>query len=222
MCVITTMLCSLNFLFILHFFSCQLYSGIITKSHPKYKFSKNMTAKVTSCRNSKASRNANRNVGQLSCRLKRQMQRHDMNCKTISYDSLVTFHSMWLEYARELLCIDHYKKQGWTANPCDTATETIQNKFKKIEYFGAQCEVTASSCTSLVGLKGIIIKESKSCFTVVTKDNLVKNVPKVNSEFMFEIDGVQFIVMGAHIYQRPVERAKHNLKKLHLWTCGRP
>lgn len=155
--------------------------------------------------------------GGLSGQKKRRLGLHLVNPKGKTYATFVPFHVMWQEYATKLLGIRHFISEGWQGALDDTRTTTMQNKFKKIEFFGSCFEITRSTCPSLVGATGIVIKETKNTFTIINQENKVKVIPKLHSEFRFTVDGAQFTILGNHLHQRSVERARHIFKKHCLW-----
>ena len=55
------------------------------------------------------------------------------------------------------------------------------------DYHGALLEVVRSRCVSRVGLKGIVVKDTKFTFEVVTTRDVVKRVPKEHTVFRFEV-----------------------------------
>ena len=55
------------------------------------------------------------------------------------------------------------------------------------DYHGALLEVVRSRCVSRIGLKGIVVKDTKFTFEIVTKHDVVKRVPKEHTVFRFEI-----------------------------------
>ncbi len=54
-------------------------------------------------------------------------------------------------------------------------------------FHGAELEVVRSRCVSCVGVKGIVVKESRFMFEVVTKKDVVKILPKEHTMFRFAI-----------------------------------
>lgn len=205
------------------FIILQLLSGIALKSKPQYKFKKKARALHTNDGiepDRITIKRIGRKDGPLTGRQKRVMNLHTLARGNKNYEQLLTCHEMWLQYSKELLGLEYLRSRGWAADPLDSVTETVQNKVKKIEYYGAMVEVTSAKCPSLVGLKGIIIEETKRTFSIVLTNNKMKVLPKLHMVFKFVIVGISFTVMGAQIMQRPVERARQNFKKAVLRPFG--
>lgn len=55
------------------------------------------------------------------------------------------------------------------------------------DFHGAKLKVVRSRCLSRVALKGIVIRDTKFTFEVITEKNEVKIVPKEYTVFQFEV-----------------------------------
>lgn len=55
------------------------------------------------------------------------------------------------------------------------------------DYHGAKMEVVRSRCSSRVGVKGIVVKDTKFTFELITEKNELKIVPKEHTVFRFEV-----------------------------------
>lgn len=79
---------------------------------------------------------------------------------------------LWLGYVREVLGGELYSGgQGAAA------------KLSAADFHGAEVEVCRSRCPSRVGIKGIVLKDARFVFEIITKDNKVKTVPKEGTVF---------------------------------------
>lgn len=85
-------------------------------------------------------------------------------------------HNLWLGYVREVL-----------GNEIYTGGEGAAAKLASADFHGAELEVVRSVCVSRVGIKGIVIKDSKFAFEVITRKNKLKLVPKEGTVFRFEV-----------------------------------
>lgn len=84
---------------------------------------------------------------------------------------------MWVAYISEVL-------GGESGMP---VTGPAAAKLCSADYHGAELEVVRSRCVSRVGVKGIVIKDSKGIFEIITKNNALKVVPKEHTIFKFTI-----------------------------------
>lgn len=165
----------------------------------------------------KANGMQHRGKKRLSGRERRELGLHKIDKNNKTFEMFLPINDMWKSYSKDLLGIEHYIKGGWKGGYNDSRTDTIQNKLRRIEYFGCLVRVTKSRCSEFVGTTGIIIKETKNTFVMICPDDRVKTIPKLHSEFSFVIQDIGFSISGNHLHQRSVERAKNNFKKLQLW-----
>lgn len=148
---------------------------------------------------------------------RRKLGLHTIDKKNKTFSMFVPINEMWKSYAENMLGLSHFQESGWKGEDRDSRTETIQNRIRKMDYFGCFLRVTASRCSEYIGIQGIVLKETKNTFILVCPNDEVKTIPKLYSEFSFVVGEVGFSILGNHIHQRPADRAKHNFKKHSLW-----
>jgi ribonuclease P protein subunit POP4 len=68
-----------------------------------------------------------------------------------------------------------------------TGGEGAAAKLASADFHGAGVEVVRSGCVSRVGIKGIVVRDSRFAFEVVTRRDVVKLVPKEGTVFRFEV-----------------------------------
>ncbi|KAK3398436.1 Rof/RNase P-like protein [Sordaria brevicollis] len=85
-------------------------------------------------------------------------------------------HQLWLGYIREIL-----------GQEIHTGGEGAAAKLTSADFHGAEVEVVRSGCVSRVGLKGIVIKDSRFTFEIITRKNQRKLVPKEGTVFRIEV-----------------------------------
>ena len=76
----------------------------------------------------------------------------------------------------------------------------------KHELIGLEAEVISSTCSNLVGFRGIVVDETKNTIVIEVKD-VEKRIPKRGTLFRFHIDGGADID-GARLLHRPEDRIK--------------
>jgi ribonuclease P protein subunit POP4 len=112
----------------------------------------------------------------LSARERRRRGFYDVPREGQRYEIFEPLHRLWLGYMHEILGRDVYHGgQGAAA------------KLTSADFHGAEVEVSRSACPSRVGLRGIVIKDTKFVFEIVTRRNEVKVVPKEGTMFRVEI-----------------------------------
>ncbi len=112
----------------------------------------------------------------LSARERRRKGFYDVPRDGQKYHIFEPLHSLWLGYAREVLGSGLYSGGPQAAARMVTA-----------DFHGAEVEVVRSQCVSRVGLKGIVIKDSKFVFEIITRKDRVKIVPKEGTMFRVEV-----------------------------------
>jgi len=73
------------------------------------------------------------------------------------------------------------------------------------EFIGLHTEITNSSNPQIIGLNGRIVNETKSMFTINTK-NGTKSIAKSKNSWKFSIESKDVIVEGSKIVKRPFDR----------------
>jgi ribonuclease P protein subunit POP4 len=85
-------------------------------------------------------------------------------------------HNLWLGYIREIL-----------GNEVYTGGQGAAAKLASADFHGAGVEVVRSGCVGRVGIKGIVIKDSRFVFEIITPKNQIKTVPKEGTIFRIEV-----------------------------------
>lgn len=77
-------------------------------------------------------------------------------------------HKMWIGYMWEILGIEEGAKAFVTA-------QGAGSKLTSADYHGAEVTVVRSRCVSMVGLNGIVVRDTKFTFQIITKKNELKS-----------------------------------------------
>lgn len=166
----------------------------------------------------KARRKENK-VRPLSAKQKRAQCVYEIPKEQQRYAIYEPLHRMWCGYMGEILGLDEGKARvdGNGAGPMLTSAD----------YHGALLEVVRSQCPSRVGLHGIVVKDNKFTFEMITKDDKLKLVPKEQTIFRFEVPYVDtqalveqrrslvFEIHGDHFRNRAPERATRKFRMHH-------
>jgi len=83
---------------------------------------------------------------------------------------------LWIGYIQEVL--------GDNCTPVESGAVA---KLVSADFHGAELEVVRSRCVSRVGVRGIVVRDSKFVFQVITRRNELKIVPKEHTVFRFEV-----------------------------------
>ncbi|KAF6806711.1 ribonuclease P protein subunit p29 [Colletotrichum musicola] len=157
----------------------------------------------------------------LSARERRRRGLYEVPRKGQKYAIFEPLRQLWLGYIEEILGSELYG--GGTSAAA---------KLSAAEFHGAEVEVSRSSCPSRVGIKGIVIKDGKFAFEIITPKNEVKIVPKEGTWFRVEVpvkapdageeaqDGTPrrfvFEVLGDQFLMRGAERSNKKFKNHYL------
>ncbi|KAI7252708.1 RNase P/MRP, p29 subunit [Hortaea werneckii] len=117
----------------------------------------------------------------LSAKQKRRLSLYDIPAPQRKYAIYAPLHRMWCAYIREILGLGREGKRTFV--DANSAGPILVSA----DYHGALLEVTRSRCLSRVGVKGIVVKDTKFTFEVVTARDEVKVLPKEHSVFRFEV-----------------------------------
>jgi ribonuclease P protein subunit POP4 len=148
----------------------------------------------------------------LSTRERRKLGLYDIPRDGQKYDIYEPLHNLWLGYVREVLGTDLH-----TGGPAAAA------KLASAEFHGAQVEVSRSRCPGRVGIKGIVVRDRKFVFEVITKKRGLKVVPKEGTTFRVEVPVSQtepqpsdtkfvFEILGDQLLLRSADRANRKFK----------
>lgn len=112
----------------------------------------------------------------LSARQRRKLGLYEVPNEGQKYAVYEPLHRLWLGYVREILGGEIY-----------TGGQGAAAKLASADFHGAVVEVVRSGCVSRVGIKGIVIKDSRFVFEIITRKNQVKSVPKEGTIFRVEV-----------------------------------
>lgn len=116
----------------------------------------------------------------LSAKQKRALCLYDIPREQQKYAIYEPLYQMWCGYMREILGLSDGKRTYVDA-------VSVGPMLVSADYHGASLEVVRSRCVTRVGLKGIVVKDTKFTFDIVTKEDAVKTVPKEHTVFRFEV-----------------------------------
>ncbi|XP_066184022.1 ribonuclease P protein subunit p29 isoform X2 [Sylvia atricapilla] len=133
---------------------------------------------------------------------RRELRLFEIEPEQQRYAIFLPLHELWKQYIRDLC---HGLKP-------DAQPHMIQGKLLKADLHGAIVTVTKSKCPSYVGITGIILQEFKHVFKIITKEDKLKVVPKLNNVFSLELDGFISYIYGSKFLLRASERSAKKFK----------
>ncbi|XP_034949838.1 ribonuclease P protein subunit p29 [Chelonus insularis] len=147
-------------------------------------------------------------------------QRKRIGIKTIGlntklkYADFLPLKKLWLQYVLKTLEIDDFCKLP--VSPTDPQWETMNLKLMRADLHGADMAVVKSKCPSLIGIRGILIQETKNAFRVIGEDNTVRTIPKMAVVVDIFLVGVKLTLFGKEFCIRPAERCVKKFKAVHI------
>lgn len=136
----------------------------------------------------------------LSAKEKKRMNLFNMKTHTPSFESLVPLNILWEDYIAEL--IGNEKKEAGR-----------YPKLLRADYHGARISVLNCTCSSSIGLEGIVVKDSMRTFQFVTELNEAKIILKQTATFGIHWGKETFRIVGEHFVLRPSDRSKLKVKE---------
>ncbi|XP_074067542.1 ribonuclease P protein subunit p29 isoform X3 [Macrotis lagotis] len=137
-----------------------------------------------------------------SAKQRRELRLFEIRPEQQRYNLFLPLHDLWKQYIRDLC----------NGLKPDTQPQMIQAKMLKADLHGAIITVTKSKCPSYVGITGILLQEMKHIFKIITKDDKLKVIPKLNCVFAVEIDGFISYIYGSKFQLRSSERSAKKFK----------
>ncbi|KAB8069245.1 hypothetical protein BDV29DRAFT_56688 [Aspergillus leporis] len=162
----------------------------------------------------------------LSAREKRHSGLYDLPKEECKYAIFKGLHQMWVEYMREILDVN-----SRAPGEVNVTALSHGSKLVSADFHGAEVEVVRSRCAGRVGVRGIVVRDTKFTFVVVTEGDEVKTLPKEQTIFRFRVplpgqgkedmdvtEGagskkeLTFELHGSQFQNRPVDRANKKFK----------
>jgi ribonuclease P protein subunit POP4 len=127
----------------------------------------------------------------LSAKQKRALQVYNIPKSQHKWAIFEPVWRMWCGYIREILGLNveipwNAKGQSRWIDPKNAGP-----LLAGADFHGAKVKVVRSRCLSRVGLRGIVIRDTKFTFEIVTERDQIKVVPKEHTVLQFEVPVVE-------------------------------
>jgi ribonuclease P protein subunit POP4 len=107
----------------------------------------------------------------LSAKEKRITGIYDLPKEECKYEIFRGLHKLWVGYMQEILDLR-------IGGDNVVTSQAHGSKLASADFHGAEIEVVRSRCFGRVGLKGIVVRDTKFTFVVVTENNKAKSMWK--------------------------------------------
>ncbi|KAH7068847.1 Rof/RNase P-like protein [Paraphoma chrysanthemicola] len=117
----------------------------------------------------------------LSAAQKRKLCLNEIPKEQQRYAIYEPLHNLWVGYMREVLGLSDVDRAVYLT-PASSG-----QMLSSADMHGALFRVVRSRCVSRVGLEGIVVRDTRFTFDIITKKNVVKAIPKEHTVFRFEV-----------------------------------
>ncbi|KAH7089060.1 Rof/RNase P-like protein [Paraphoma chrysanthemicola] len=153
----------------------------------------------------------------LSAAQKRKLCLNEIPKEQQRYAIYEPLHDLWIGYLREVLNLSDVDRAVYLT-PASSG-----QMLASADMHGALFRVVRSRCVSRVGLEGIVVRDTRFTFEIITKKNVVKAIPKEHTVFRFEVpvlakDGEEtpkplvFEINGEQFQTRAPDRANKKFR----------
>lgn len=119
----------------------------------------------------------------LSAKQKRALQVYTLPKEQRKYAVFEPLHHMWCSYIQEVLGLKgEQAARGRLLTPAGAGP-----MLASADFHGALLTVVRSRCVGRVGITGIVVKDTKFTFEIITIKDEIKTVPKEHTVFRFEV-----------------------------------
>ncbi|GJJ72131.1 ribonuclease P protein subunit POP4 [Entomortierella parvispora] len=134
----------------------------------------------------------------LTAKEKRTLGVYDIPVNARKYTLFQPLHDLWKGYIDELY---------GSSSPTN-----FSQKLLKADFHGAIITVIRSKCPTYVGVSGIVAQETENVFKIITVNDALRVVPKVNSVFTVHIRNSIFTIHGNQFRYRASMRSTKKFK----------
>ncbi|THY98713.1 RNase P/MRP, p29 subunit [Aureobasidium pullulans] len=157
----------------------------------------------------------------LTAKQKRELGVYDIPKEQQKYDIYVPIWKLWCAYMREILGMEKSRYVNAAG---------VGPLLASADYHGAMVDVVRCRCVGRVGIRGIVVKDTKFTLEIITPKNELKTVPKEYTVFRFEVPFVEedndgdsqmtepqkpfiFELHGSQFQNRAADRAARKFKQ---------
>ncbi|CAD0059373.1 unnamed protein product [Aureobasidium pullulans] len=157
----------------------------------------------------------------LTAKQKRELGVYDIPKEQQKYDIYVPIWKLWGAYMREILGMEKSRYVNAAG---------VGPLLASADYHGAMVDVVRCRCVGRVGIRGIVVKDTKFTLEIITPKNELKTVPKEYTVFRFEVPFVEedndgdtqmadpqkpfiFELHGSQFQNRAADRAARKFKQ---------
>jgi len=134
---------------------------------------------------------------------RKRLKNCELTTEQLEYELYLPLHQLWSDYISDLINTDKVTKKN---------EEEVLRRLSKADLHGAMLKVVKCKCATLVGVCGIVLMETKHVFKLITNNNTLKVMPKVNSVFSLQIGTHLVTLYGNNFCYKASERSARSFK----------
>lgn len=141
--------------------------------------------------------------------------------KANGFDELSAKHEKWALYAPMHELWKQYMEGVVGAKTSSKSLAEKSQRFARSDWHGAILQVVKSTSPGLVGVQGILIKETTNTFTIITPQNQYKTIPKHNNVFTtLASKNTLATLYGNHLIIKSSDRSARKFKSKQTIDIG--
>ncbi|KAH8742176.1 POP4 like ribonuclease P protein subunit [Cryptosporidium ryanae] len=128
----------------------------------------------------------------------------DIRKRNLGYVHFVPLHSLWKQYILGLT--------GGEGRKGKLKLSQLSQFVSQADFHGSIIKVISSRNKECINVEGIVIKETKETFLVISKDNKPRTLLKNHTIFSMEFNNYVIVLYGTQLCYHPSERIKHKFR----------
>uniref|UniRef100_A0A1I8PSF8 Ribonuclease P protein subunit p29 n=1 Tax=Stomoxys calcitrans TaxID=35570 RepID=A0A1I8PSF8_STOCA len=134
---------------------------------------------------------------------------HTLPTLQMKYTEVLPLHRLWKGYMKEHLGLSEGDR---IPQVYEAGYDAFSKMLVKTDLHGSNMSVLQSKCSTLVGISGIVVMDTKNVLKILGKDNRLRTVPKSECVFSMKFGNMNFTIFGKHLCIRPAERSVRKIK----------
>lgn len=138
----------------------------------------------------------------------------EIKVRNLGYSHFIPLHQLWKQYIKGLTESSSVRS-GLSENSRVRGARLSQlsQSLSQADLHGSLMTVISSRNKSCINVQGIVVKETKETFVIVSPDNKVRTILKSQSIFGIVIpNNYQVTIYGSQLCYHPCERIKHKFR----------
>lgn len=140
---------------------------------------------------------------------------YSLSRDAMKYNDFKNLNFLWIAYMEDQLG-NNFRQLEKSLTLADPHYDMMSGTIHKSDFHGAKIKVIQSKCASMVGHKGIVIMETRETLNIISKDNMLRVIPKASCLFELNWKEIRFTIYGKHIKLKSAERSVKKLKTIRL------